>query len=69
MTTGGWWTTDDEVRHRRADGTSGSACGQEEGPMHPAGNWLHACDDCLSNNQTAELTQRPLPPPNGHRQP
>ena len=38
--------------------------------MHPAGNWLTACDDCQSKNQTAEPTERPLPNlPNGHRPP
>jgi hypothetical protein len=61
MTTGGWWTTDDKVRHRHADGTSGAAGGREAGPMHPAGNLLTVCHDCQSNNQTVAPTERPLP--------
>jgi hypothetical protein len=36
-------------------------CGRESGPLHLAGNWLTVCDDCKSNNQTAERTERPLP--------
>jgi hypothetical protein len=71
MTTGGWWTTDGNVRHRRADGTSASACGRESGPMHPAANWLTACDDCNTKSEPPDPTEgRPLSYlPNGHRQP
>jgi len=70
VTTGGWWTSDGKVRHRRADGTSGSRCGSESGPMRPAANSLTACDDCQSDNQTLERTDRSLPtPPNGHFRP